>query len=51
MRKHFVEKAFESITEMDNLYSAVVENVVAEANDFFQAFALLLVAFNVFNVE
>ena len=36
---------------MDKLYSVVVENVAAETNDFFQAIALLLAAFKVFNVE
>ena len=37
---------------MNDLYSVEnVENVLAETNDFFQAFALLLAAFNVFNVE
>ena len=51
MRKRFVGKAFESVIEMGNLYSVVVENVVAETNDFFQAFLLFLATFNVFNVE
>ena len=47
-----VEKSFDSIVEMDNLYSILVENVVAaETSDFVQAFALLLGAFYVFNVE
>ena len=47
-----LKKAFKSIIEMDNLYPVVVENVAAETNDFFfQAFALLLVVFNVFNIE
>ena len=34
-RKHFAGKAFKSIIEMDNHYSVLVENVVAETNDFF----------------
>ena len=51
MPKHFVGKAFEPIIERENLYSVVVENVAAETNDFFQAFPLLLTAFNVFNIE
>ena len=34
MRKHFVGKDFESITEMDNLDTVVVENVLSENNDF-----------------
>ena len=52
MRKHFVGKDFESITEMDNLDTVAEEITVAETNDFFQAFALLLAAtFNVFNAE
>ena len=51
MRKRFVGKAFESVIEMDNLHSVVVENVVAETDDSFQAFSLLLATFNVFNVE
>ena len=34
---------------MDNLYYVMVENVVAEANNF--TFALLLATFNVFNEE
>ena len=34
---------------MDNLYYVMVENVVAEANNF--AFALLLATFNAFNEE
>ena len=42
-RKHFVGKAFKSIV--------LVESVVAETNDFFQAFSLLLATFNIFNVE
>ena len=47
-----MEKSFDSIVEMDNLYSILVENVVvAETSDFVQAFALLLGAFYVFNVE
>ena len=47
-----VEKSFDSIAQMDNLYSILVENVVvAETSDFVQAFALLLGAFYVFNVE
>ena len=47
-----MEKSFDSIVEMDNLYSILVENVVvAEASDFVQALALLLGAFYVFNVE
>ena len=33
--------------EMGNLYSVVVEIIVAEANDFFKAFELLLTAFKV----
>ena len=49
--KIFVGKAFESIVEMGNLYSIVMENVVAETNDFFQAFVLPLAVFNVFNIE
>ena len=37
MRKHFLENIFfESITEIDNLDSAVVENVVAKTNDFYR---------------
>ena len=32
--KIFLEKAFEAIMEMDNLYSVIVEDVVAETNDF-----------------
>ena len=32
-------------------WANVVENVVAEINDFFQVFSLLLATFNVFNVE
>ena len=32
-----LEKAFESIADMGNLYSAVVENIVAETNDFFSS--------------
>ena len=36
---------------MDNIYSVVVENAVTETNEFFQVFALLLAALNVFNVE
>ena len=51
MQKRFVGKAFESVIEMGNLHSAVMENVVAERNDFFQAFSLLPATFNVFNVE
>ena len=51
MRKRFVGKAFESVIEMGNLHSVVVENVVAETDDSFQAFSLLLATFNVFNVE
>ena len=35
MRKYFVGKDLESITEMDNLDTIVRENVVAETNDFF----------------
>ena len=47
-----VEKSFDSIAQMDNLYSILVENVVvAETSDFVQAFALLLGAFYVFNLE
>ena len=47
-----IEKSFDSIVERDNLYSILVENVVfAETSDFVQAFALLLGAFYVFNVE
>ena len=47
-----MEKSFDSIVEMDNLYSILVENVVvAETSDFVQAFALLLGAFYVFNLE
>ena len=43
-----MEKSFDSIVEMDNLYSILVENVVvAEASDFVQALALLLGAFYV----
>ena len=42
VRKRFDGKAFESVIEMGNLYSVVVKNVVAETNDFFQAFSLLL---------
>ena len=42
-----LEKAFESMIEMGNLYSVVVEIIVAEANDFFKAFVLLLTAFKV----
>ena len=49
--KVFCWKSFESITEMDNIYSVVVENVVTETNEFFQVFALLLAALNVFSVE
>ena len=51
VQKHFVGKAFESVIKMDNLDSVVVKNVLAETNDYFQAFLLLLAAFNVFNVE
>ena len=36
---------------MGNFHPAVVEKVVAETNDFFQAFLLLPATFNVFNVE
>ena len=36
---------------MDNLYPVLVENVVAETNDFFYSFLLLLEVFNVFNLE
>ena len=36
IRKNFIEKAFESIIKMGNLYSAVLKNVVAERNDFFK---------------
>ena len=47
-----MEKSFDSIVEMDNLYSILVENVVVEeTSDFVQAFALLLGAFYIFNVE
>ena len=47
-----MEKSFDSIVEMDNLYSILVENVVvAETSDFVQTFALLLGAFYVFNIE
>ena len=47
-----MEKSFDSIVEMDNLYSILVENVVVEeTSDFVQAFALLLGAFCIFNVE
>ena len=47
-----MEKSFDSIAQMDNLYSILVENVVvAETSGFVQAFALLLGAFYVFNVE
>ena len=46
------KKSFDSIVEMDNLYSILVENVVvAETSDFVQPFALLLGAFFVFNIE
>ena len=47
-----MEKSFDSIVEMNKLYSILMENVVvAETSDFVQAFALLLGAFYVFNVE
>ena len=47
-----MEKSFDSIVEMDNLYSILVENVVVEeTSDFVQAFALLLGAFCIFNVK
>ena len=47
-----MEKSFDSVAEMDNFYSILVENVVvAETSDFVQVFALLLGAFYVFNVE
>ena len=36
MRKRFVEKAFESIMGMGNLYSVVLEKVAAERIDFFK---------------
>ena len=36
VRKHFVGKDFESITEMDNLDTVAKENAVAETNDFFR---------------
>ena len=50
--KIMMEKSFDSIVEMDNLYSILVENVVvAETSDFAQVLALLLGAFYVFNVE
>ena len=50
--KIMMEKSFDSVVEMDNFYSILVENVVvAETSDFVQAFALLLGAFYVFNVE
>ena len=51
VRKCFVRKAFESVIKMENIYSVVVENVVAETNNFFQALSLLLAAFNVFNLS
>ena len=47
VQKNLLEKAFESMIEMGNLYSVVVEIIVAEANDFFKAFVLLLTAFKV----
>ena len=47
-----MEKSFDSVVEMDNFYSILVENVVvAETSDFVQAFALLLGAFYILNVE
>ena len=47
-----MEKSFDSIVEMDNLYSTLVGNVVvAETSDFVETFALLLSAFYIFNVE
>ena len=50
--KILMEKSFDSVVEMDNFYSILVENVVvAETSDFVQVFALLLGAFYVFNVE
>ena len=50
--KIMMEKSFDSVVEMDNFYSILVENVVvAETSDFVQVFALLLGAFYVFNVE
>ena len=50
--KIMMEKSFDSIVEMNKLYSILMENVVvAETSDFVQAFALLLGAFYVFNVE
>ena len=36
MRKHFLGKDFESITEMDNLDTVAEEITVAETNDFFR---------------
>ena len=45
------KKSFNSIVEIDNLYSILEENVIAEMSDFVQAFALLLGAFFVFNIE
>ena len=47
-----MEKSFDSIVEMDNLYSILVGNVVvAETSDFVETFTLLLGAFYIFNVE
>ena len=47
----FLERAFVSIIEMNNLYSVIVENVVVETNNIFQVFALPVAVFNVFNLE
>ena len=50
--KIVMEKSFDSIVEMDNLYSILVGNVVvAETSDFVETFTLLLGAFYIFNVE
>ena len=50
--KIMMEKSFDSIVEMNKLYSILMENVVvAETSDFVQAFALLLGALYIFNVE
>ena len=51
MRKHFVGKDFESLTEIDNLHTVIVENAVAETNDFLRHLSLLAATFDVFNVE
>ena len=47
-----LSNTFESITEEDVRFSAVVEhNVIAETKDFVKAFEMMLCAFYIFNLE